>query len=188
MSIPVELVSNIVASCFGIVVNTKWVNIYLKKRDNEIKLRNSKYFPKKRAIGTIKDEVEAFIGSLKQQIEQYHFFENNVFNYDETKICTKSDGTMKVGAKFRSNNNDISLKYSSLATLLTFISPNGKCFFSIYILKVGNLESNKLEKLKPYYPNERYYVRGSIRRYFCNSKSGNLTNELFIIVLKFVEH
>jgi len=74
MSVPVHLVKDIVKSCFGKTVSKKWVIRYIKKRNNELKLRNSKYFPKKRSIQTITNEVEAFIASLKEQTEEYLFF------------------------------------------------------------------------------------------------------------------
>lgn len=95
---------------------------------------------------------------------------------------------MKVMARTKTNNNDMSLKYTNIATLLTFVSPNGKCFASFYILKAGNSEQELQSKLTPYYPNKCYYVRGSSRRFFCFTKKGYVVKDVFNdIMKKFVE-
>lgn len=184
MAVSLDLIASIVLSCFGKVVSSKWVRRYVKKRDDELKVVNSKYFPKKRNVPKITNEIEAFIAALGQQIEKVNFSENNVFNYDETKITVKSEGNLKVMSRAKSNNNNCFIKRDSLASLLSFISPNGKSFVSFYILKSGNSDRAKTDKLMPYYPKEKRYLRSKLRRFFCFSKSGNLTAVLFNGIMK----
>lgn len=173
------MVKEVVLSCFGKSVSTKWCKRWVNTRKNELKERNSKYFPKKRAVITIEDEVEAFLSSLIDSKERFPFLAHTVINYDETSIVITKDGIKKIGSRYRSNINDMALKYDNVATLVSFISAEGKLLFSVYIFKLGNLDTWKEGKIKPYFPKKKYTLRGNIRRFYMYSETGCLNTSLF---------
>ena len=111
--------------------------------------------------------MEAFLKQLENVLEGHKFPARAIFNYDEIALSTSGNKLVlkRINSKNRSRMNSELQPSSSVESMISFISANGKCFMSVYILKEPfkdqDFKAVNFEIKKSF-----YYLRGKARRYY----------------------
>lgn len=117
-------------------------------------------------------------------LDRHHFSPDCVFNYDETRIVQHSGNLVAKRIETRNKEfpNAVSTRRNTVASLLTFISADGKVHFSVYVLKASFDESRPADVFFTLREAPRVNRRAR-PRYYCRSDKGFLVGETFGVVM-----
>ena len=165
-----------------------WTRSFLQRCKKMVSQRRSKQLATKRNLSSIAGDVASFIDAVEEHSKSFLMKADNVFNCDETRVCVGSDGEIILEQASKERANAMTPRRSTLASLLPFISANGKVLCTFWIVKgqipEGDVPTEIVLNVAP----DTYHRRGTWPRYYGVSKTGFLNTEIYsACVRKFIE-
>lgn len=174
----------VVSDRFGAAVSREWVNRWLARHRSHLSLRACKALADKRPGPQVLFGVQYFCLELRVFLDRHSFSADCVFNYDETRIVQRGGNLVakRIEARSKQRPNAVLTRRNTLASLLTFISADGRVLFGVYVLKATFDKSRSADVSF----NLREAPRVSRRawpRFYCWTDTGLLDGETFGLVM-----
>lgn len=181
-------VAPMVQNIWKIEVSDSWVDRFLAKFHMYLKQAKSKRLSKHRFGENVLVEVAQWLGDLQAAQDVISYTCDNVFNYDETRVVAGFGGDIRIERIDKDRPCHLSAGYRVLASLVSFVGADGRCWLSVYIFP-GTPRGDDIIEVDIVLPNELpYTLRGSWPRFMAFSESGYVTTEICKKILeKFCE-
>ena len=173
-----SLLAYAIQTLFGWTPNRKWLARWIEANNDWLRERKTKHLSKKRNTDGMASEVEDFIISFGEHIDRSWVTAANLVNYDETRVCVKTDGTILLERSGKDRGNAHGTRPRVLGSLLTFVSAQGDVLSSFWIMK-ADVDESGTAKVKVIVDSERYPPRKSWNRYYGFTTTGYINNDMF---------
>ena len=180
MALALPLCRSLISKLFDKTPSKPWLAKFMRRHSKELRAGATKQLSKARnAKGLLMDRMNAFAKQAEDFLDNHKLPANAIFNYDEAALAASGNklALKRINSKNRSRMNSELQRSSSLGSMISFASANGKNFMSVYILKNFFKEQDsamaKCEIEKSF-----YYLRDPPRRYYAWNDSGRLNGNL----------
>lgn len=169
---------------FGATVFRECVNRWLARHRCHLSLRACKALADKCARPQVYFGMQCFCLELRVFLDRHHFSLDCVFNYDETRIVQRGGNPVakRIDGRNKEHPNAVSTRRNTVASLLTFISADGKVFFSVYVWK-ASFDESRIADVSFTLKEAPRVSRRAWPRFYCLTDTGFLDGETFGVVM-----
>lgn len=174
----------VVSDRFGAAVSREWVNRWLARHRSHLSLRACKALADKRPGPQVLFGVQYFCLELRVFLDRHPFSADCVFNYDETRIVQRGGNLVakRIEARSKQRPNAVLTRRNTLASLLTFISADGRVLFGVYVLK-ATFDKSRSADVSFTLREAPRVSRRAWPRFYCWTDTGLLDGETFGLVM-----
>ncbi len=170
---------------FSIKISKSWAGAFIKRHKDDIGLRKTKLLAKKRVDNSIIEHVALFVASIEALNATFPYVEDNVFNYDETRVFVADEGGVQIKKVGKERAQHRGVKGKTIGSLLSFIGATGHVLLSVWIFAAkkekgnDNNQQNTLVNVDFTLPDvPSYPKRGQWPRYYAWTDTGYSNKEL----------
>ena len=147
-----QLLAFAVTALFDIQPQRSWCNAWLERHADSLSPRKSKHLSKKRDATGMLAEVCSFIDRVEAVRQEVYMAAHLVVNYDETRVCVSSEGEMLLERVGKQRSHCHGQTFTTLGSLLPFVSADGSVICSFWILKaeLGEDGEGEVDVVSPY--------------------------------------